>query len=148
MIRGQLDRTTLRLVKRSKHGLPAKYIAMTKREELERRMDEATRQFAATKDPKFRREVQGLALALADFNHLRVLDDAVARCRDEDMRTSEVRAALEYFSARLPSKWPVEQFQKGLNTENDEGRWQLMKASLNGIRLNANALEKQHGTSH
>ncbi len=84
---------------------------MTKREELERRMVEAARQFAATKDVKFRREVEGIALALADFNHLRVLEDAVARCRHDDMQTREVRAAIEYFSARLPSKRRVEQFK-------------------------------------
>jgi hypothetical protein len=68
---------------------------MTKRKELERRMDKAAQQFAPTKDVKFRREVEDIALALADFNHLRVLEDAVARCRHNDMRTREVRAAIE-----------------------------------------------------
>ena len=70
---------------------------MTKREELEQRMDEAARQIAPTKDLKFRRDVEGIALAQADFNHLRVLEDAVARCRHDDMQTREVRAAFEYF---------------------------------------------------
>jgi len=93
---------------------------MTKREELERRMDEAARQFTASKDPKLRGDLQCLALALTDFNHLAELENALNRCRIEDMQTREVRAALEYFSGRLRVVWPLELFRNALNTQHEE----------------------------
>jgi hypothetical protein len=115
---------------------------MTKRQELERRMDEAAQKYTASKDPKFRRDLQGMALALTDFNHLTVLENALNRCRLEDMRTREVRTALEYFSARLPVVWPVELFRNALNTQHEKARWQVMNTSLNAIRMNVSSQVK------
>lgn len=66
---------------------------------------------------------------------LAVLTDALERCRDEDMRAPEVFEALDFLAAKAATKWPFEQFRTGLDTENEEGRWQVLNASLNGIRL-------------
>jgi hypothetical protein len=69
-----------------------------------------------------------------------VLTDALQRCRTEDMRTSNVFAALDFLAARASIKWPFEQFRESLNSMDSElweaeGRWQAMNASLNGIKL-------------
>jgi hypothetical protein len=72
---------------------------------------------------------------------LAVLTDALDRCRDEDMRTSDVFAALDFLAARATVKWPFEQFRAELldSTSSElweaEGRWQVLNASLNGIKL-------------
>jgi hypothetical protein len=70
---------------------------------------------------------------------LAILADGVDRCRDEDMRTAEVFAALEVLSARAALKWPFQQFRESLNfavgdASHAEGRWQNVNASLNAIR--------------
>ena len=111
---------------------------MMKCEELETRIDQAARRFAETHDEKYKRSISRLSLQLADLRHLAVLEDALARCRDEDMRTTSVYAALEHFSKRVVVGWPIERFREALNTENEEGRWQSMNASRNGIRLAVN----------
>jgi len=85
---------------------------------LERQIDEAARRFAETREQKYKLEVEQLASELVDLDHLAVLDDALHRCRGEDMRTPDVHAALEI--------------------ENEEGRWQNLNASLNGIRRAVN----------
>ena len=66
---------------------------------------------------------------------LNILTDALARCREEDMRTVEVLAALDSLAARATTKWPFEQFREALNTDNKEGRWQNLNASPNAVRL-------------
>jgi hypothetical protein len=71
---------------------------------------------------------------------LAVLTDALHRCRDEDMRTPDVLAALDFLAARSTVKWPFEQFGDSLNDTGSalwerEGRWQVCNASLNGIKL-------------
>jgi len=66
---------------------------------------------------------------------LAVLTDALARYRDKDMRTAEVTAALEFLAVRADPQWPFEQFRTALDSANEEGRWQNLNASLNGIRL-------------
>ena len=53
-----------------------------------------------------------------------VLMDALARCRNEDMRTAEVTAALDFLAARADQQWPFNQFWKALDSDNEEGRWQ------------------------
>jgi hypothetical protein len=65
---------------------------------------------------------------------LAILTDALERCRKEDMRTSDVSAALEFLAARATVKWPFLQFRGALDSDNEEGRWQTLNASLNGIR--------------
>jgi hypothetical protein len=43
------------------------------------------------------------------------------------MRTSEVFGALDYLSAQAKTKWPFEQFKEGLDREEGEGRWQILR---------------------
>jgi hypothetical protein len=70
---------------------------------------------------------------------LGVLSDALDRCRDEDMRTAEVFAALDLLAAGASVSWPFEQFRRALDfavhdKSHAEGRWQNANASLNAIR--------------
>lgn len=104
-------------------------------DELKKRIYAAARCFAETHDPQALREVEQLSLKLAELRHLAVLLNALARCREEDMRTGEVDTALGFLENRATIKWPFTQFRCALNTENEEGRWQLLNASLNGIKL-------------
>ena len=64
-----------------------------------------------------------------------VLSDAFNRCRYEDMRTPEVFAALDTLGKLVNLDWPFNQFRRALDSDNEEGRWQLLNASLNGIKL-------------
>jgi len=66
---------------------------------------------------------------------LAVLQDALDRCRKQDMRMADVFAALDFLQPRARQTWPFEQFRRGLESNDPEGRWQIMNASLNGIRL-------------
>jgi hypothetical protein len=65
------------------------------------------------------------------------LEDAVRRCRDEDVRYGTgVSAALSFLELRADEKWPFEQFRKALEDPGMEGtkpeaRWQVLNASLN-----------------
>ncbi len=45
---------------------------------------------------------------------LNILTDALARCRNEDMRTVEVFAALDALALNATAQWPFEQFRKAL----------------------------------
>jgi hypothetical protein len=72
-------------------------------------------------------------------NALAVLADAMDRCREEDMRTGEVFAALDLLARHTSTRWPFEQFKESLNfaigdPSHAEGRWQNVHAALNGIR--------------
>jgi hypothetical protein len=65
-----------------------------------------------------------------------VLEDALERCRREDMRTAEVYGALDFLEAHAFRKWPFDQFRDALeNSTSEEGRRQVLNASLNAIRL-------------
>ncbi len=71
---------------------------------------------------------------------LAVLQNALDRCRKEDMRTAEVFAALDFLEAHATQKWPFAQFRESLNSAGSElweaeGRWQTVNASLNAVRL-------------
>ena len=71
---------------------------------------------------------------------LAVLQDALNRCRHENMRTPEVLAALDLLETNADPKWPFAQFREALDGYRSreweqEGRWQTLNASLNGIRL-------------
>ncbi|TMA96396.1 MAG: hypothetical protein E6J74_08750 [Deltaproteobacteria bacterium] len=70
---------------------------------------------------------------------LDVLVDALARCREEDVRNAKVFIALEFLEPYLTEKWPIEQFRRALEDSNEEGRWQNLNASLNGIKLSVNS---------
>src|SRR2546426_11662123 len=68
------------------------------------------------------------------------LEDAVRRCREEDVRYGiGVSAALSFLELRADEKWLFEQFRKALEDPGMEGtkpeaRWQLLNAALNGIK--------------
>jgi len=62
---------------------------MPTREEIGKRMDALARQYAQTHDEKVKAELEQLSHCRAA---LRVLEDALDRCRDEDMRKPEVFA--------------------------------------------------------
>lgn len=75
-----------------------------------------------------------------------VLSDAFTRCRGEDMRTPEVFAALDTLGKLATVDWPFNQFRIALDTDNEEGRWQVLNASMNAIKLavlNNNKLKPQ-----
>jgi hypothetical protein len=81
---------------------------------------------------------------------LAVLTNALDRCCDEDIRTPDVFAALDFLAARTTVKWPFEQFRQELLDESTgpelwdrEGRWQVLNASLNGIKLAVTANQSE-----
>ena len=45
----------------------------------------------------------------------------------------EVFAALDLPAANATAQWPFEQFRRALDSDNEEGRWQNLKASLNAV---------------
>jgi len=75
-----------------------------------------------------------------------VLNDAFNRCRDNDMRTPEVFAALDTLGKLVNIDWPFNQFREALDSENEDGRWQMLNASMNAKKLdvlNNNKLNPQ-----
>jgi|GEM_PF-2563670 len=105
-----------------------------KRSSLEKLIDDATRRFSATQDPPAQDEVERLTVRLTEVHYFAVLEEAVTRCRDEDMRTSEVKAALHFLIYRSETTRPFQQFREGLDSEDAENRCQLLNAALDGIR--------------
>jgi hypothetical protein len=97
---------------------------------IERRMDELAREFAVTHDPAVKKHLEDLARVSAALD---VLVDALDRCRTEDMRTTEVFAALDFLETPATAKWPFEQFRNALDDSNEEGRWQN---STQGLLVN------------
>ena len=71
---------------------------------------------------------------------LAVLQNAVERCREEDIRAPEVFAALEFLEAQSLVTWPFDQFREAVLVHPGsedwvaEGRWQLLNAAMNGIK--------------
>jgi len=68
------------------------------------------------------------------------LEDALARCRNEDMRMPQVYAALKFLEQHADRKWFFDQFRKALENDGSEGwqaegRYQTLNTSLNGIKL-------------
>ena len=68
-----------------------------------------------------------------------VLENAVSRCRQEDILTPEIFAALDFLAGHAKEKWPFDQFRDELNSDGTElwqieGKWQVLNASLNGIK--------------
>ena len=68
------------------------------------------------------------------------LEEAVSRCREEDVRYGlGVSAALSFLAPHADEQWPFEQFQNALadpamNGPKPEARWQMLNASLNAIK--------------
>ncbi len=82
---------------------------------------------------------------MTDADAFTILDDAHQRCGTEDMRTTEVLAALSWLQCQAtmltldPELWPFDQFRRALDMPLDSpaadvGRRQLVNASINGIR--------------
>jgi hypothetical protein len=72
---------------------------------------------------------------------LAALADALDRCRNEDVRSPALTAALDALGGGASESWPFDQFRRSLDygVENAgasaaEGRWQNVNASLNAIR--------------
>ena len=72
---------------------------------------------------------------------LAVLADFQARCHREDMRTAAVFAVLDLLEERATLRRPFAQFRRALTWKEHEidtaaeGRWQMVNASLNAVRL-------------
>ena len=47
----------------------------------------------------------------------------------------EVFAALDALATNATAQWPFEQFRNALDSDDEEGRWQNLNASLNAVRL-------------
>jgi hypothetical protein len=58
------------------------------------------------------------------YNALAILQDALDRCRTEDMRTPEVLAALDFLEAYANPKWPFKQFREALEQTVSQNNWQ------------------------
>jgi hypothetical protein len=71
---------------------------------------------------------------------LAALEEALRRCHTEDVRYGlAIAAALDFLELRASEKWPFEQFRKALEDFSPdrvkaEARWQMLNASLNGIK--------------
>lgn len=64
---------------------------------------------------------------------LAVLRDAVERCQDEDMRTDEVLAALEYLRGCIKRVSCINSFRQSLDIQNPIQRYQAANFSLKAI---------------
>ena len=68
------------------------------------------------------------------------LEDAVSRCRKEDVRYGTgLYAALQFLEMQADEKWPFEQFREaledpGMDGTKPEARWQVLNASWNAIK--------------
>src|SRR5262245_6096131 len=113
------------------------------RNEIQRLISHAANRFLKTLDANAHEEVLRLSCELAKLTMFDVLEDALKRCRTNDMRTSEVYRALTFLESQANSKWlfgafrtaPFEAFRTALDNDNDEKRWQNLNASLNRIRF-------------
>lgn len=105
-------------------------------EVLENQIGLAARRYAETHDEKYKREVVRLSLWLADLHALAILEDALKRCRNEDMRKPEVYGAVKQLSRRSVSNGdgPFDKFRDALGIENEDTRWENLNTALNGIR--------------
>jgi hypothetical protein len=85
---------------------------------MAKRMDELARRYAETHEPSVKAELEGAELSTcAPGNSCRACrEDALQRCRREEVRSPEVYAALDELEARAQTKWPFAQFREALNT--------------------------------
>ncbi|MCC7016654.1 MAG: hypothetical protein IT564_05575 [Rhodospirillales bacterium] len=66
---------------------------------------------------------------------LACLDDALGRCRTEDVRAAEVRSALDLLEAGHEFTWPFDEFWKALGMPDPRDRRHRAEVALTGIRL-------------
>jgi hypothetical protein len=59
----------------------------------------------------------------------------LARCRNENMQTTEVDAALNFLEQRAQYKLPFRRFREALLRENSDERWHIMQSAITGIML-------------
>jgi len=108
------------------------------RPEIKQKIDELVNKYRETHDKELLEDIYELACELEKRKMERaiaVLEDVLNRCRREDMRMPEVFAALGFLEPCVSSKWPFDQFRKSLDSNNEEGRWQNVNASLNAVKL-------------
>jgi len=74
-----------------------------------------------------------------------VLRNALEQCADQDMRTPEVRAALDYLRRSAAKAWAHDRFWEALIYSSPAGRWQNVNAALNGI---LREIPKRQGESY
>ncbi len=70
---------------------------------------------------------------------LAALEDALARCRYEDVGTVKTYAALHLLGTRAKEKWPFERFRSAMEEQGPgrwqfERRWRVMNDSLTAIK--------------
>ena len=69
-----------------------------------------------------------------------ILEEAVSQSREKYVRYGlGVVAALSFLALHADEQWPFEQFRTaladlGMDTTKPEARWQMLNASLNGIK--------------
>ncbi len=68
---------------------------------------------------------------------IETLEDALSRCRSEDMWTPQVYAALKLLERHVDQRTPLDQFCEGLHDTGDwhDGRWRTLTTSLREIKL-------------
>ena len=101
----------------------------------EKLLYEAARRYVETHDPAIKSAIDKLSLQIADQRQFAVLVDAVARCREQDMRTREVDTALNFLEDRTRATRAFEQFRSALDKEDDENRCQALLVALDEIRF-------------
>src|SRR5262245_53825429 len=99
-------------------------------DQIQKRIEEAAKRFAETQDERYKDEVVRLTVRLAELRNIDVLASAVARCRNEDIRTTEVNHALGFLESRTTDKEPFKQFHKALANGNGDA----LDAALEAIR--------------
>lgn len=62
-----------------------------------------------------------------------ILEDAFERSTDQDMRTDEIKDALDFLEGEGGKPWPMQSYRKALEIPNQRARWQNLNAALNGI---------------
>ena len=106
-------------------------------EEIEKKIAEAALRYEQTNDPHAKNLITGLTYRLAEIRCVQILENALARGYDEDLRTQDVTHALGFLEYRAIAKWPFEQFRKALDNGNgkDSAHQQRLNAALNDIKL-------------
>lgn len=81
----------------------------------------------------FRSDADEFDCLHARSHSIAVLRDAVERCQDEDMRTDEVLAALEYLRGCIKRVGCINSFRRSLDIQNPDQRQQALGHYLEAI---------------
>src|SRR5262245_1505262 len=104
------------------------------RDELNEQIGVEARRFEATQDPRAKDAVVRLSVKLAELNYVEVLEGALSRCSDDDLRSGEVDDALNCLESRATPELPFQQLRRAQDNENEERRWYVVNAALNSIK--------------